>query len=353
SPVRHHDPTASGTSSTSSGSASRPVSAKKTSSREGWWTCTSSTAIPASSSARTIRVARPTGFGTDARIWRPSRLTWTDPSTSGPSAGSAASSARERATSNCAPPMRRLSSSGLPAAIVRPWSTTTTRSASSSASSRYCVVSRSVVPSATRVRITFHIRRRLTGSSPVVGSSRNSTGGRVTRLAARSSRRRMPPEEVFAMRPAGSLRSNPSGHPAHQHEVLGAGEQLVEAGVLPGHTDDPAHGGGVGHDVEAADPARAGVGGGHGREQAGGRGLARPVGAEHAEYPPGGDDEVDAVDRDLIAVALGEAPRRDHRSCHDVFSAFSGGLGLLADRQVTYLSHVKWQLAGRQVKWRC
>ena len=36
--------------------------------------------------------------------------------------------------------------------------------------------------------------RRLRGSRPVVGSSRNSTGGRATSAAARSSRRRMPPE---------------------------------------------------------------------------------------------------------------------------------------------------------------
>jgi ABC-type multidrug transport system ATPase subunit len=35
---------------------------------------------------------------------------------------------------------------------------------------------------------------RLEGSRPVVGSSRNSTGGRVTRPAARSRRRRIPPE---------------------------------------------------------------------------------------------------------------------------------------------------------------
>ena len=37
-------------------------------------------------------------------------------------------------------------------------------------------------------------RARLRGSRPVVGSSRNSTGGRATSAAARSSRRRMPPE---------------------------------------------------------------------------------------------------------------------------------------------------------------
>ena len=43
-------------------------------------------------------------------------------------------------------------------------------------------------------------------SSPVVGSSRNSTCGRPTRLAARSSRRRIPPEYVFAERSAASDR---------------------------------------------------------------------------------------------------------------------------------------------------
>ena len=39
-----------------------------------------------------------------------------------------------------------------------------------------------------------HTRWRDVGSSPVVGSSRNNTGGRVINDAARSSRRRMPPE---------------------------------------------------------------------------------------------------------------------------------------------------------------
>ena len=45
-----------------------------------------------------------------------------------------------------------------------------------------------------------HSSLRLRGSSPVVGSSRNSTSGDATRLAARSSRRRMPPEKFFTSR---------------------------------------------------------------------------------------------------------------------------------------------------------
>ena len=42
--------------------------------------------------------------------------------------------------------------------------------------------------------MVVHIWPRVRGSSPVVGSSRKISGGRVIRLAARSSRRRMPPE---------------------------------------------------------------------------------------------------------------------------------------------------------------
>ena len=56
------------------------------------------------------------------------------------------------------------------------------------------LVSRTVTPVAVSLRTTSHISLRLRGSSPVVGSSRYSTRGRPTRLAARSSRRRMPPE---------------------------------------------------------------------------------------------------------------------------------------------------------------
>jgi hypothetical protein len=43
---------------------------------------------------------------------------------------------------------RRLELVAVPRAMIRPWSTTAISSASSSASSRYCVVRSSVVPSA-------------------------------------------------------------------------------------------------------------------------------------------------------------------------------------------------------------
>src|SRR2546430_6194702 len=54
-----------------------------------------------------------------------------------------------------------------------------------SASSRYCVVSRTVVPPSTSSRIVRHSSLRLCRSRPVVGSSRKSTGGRETRSEER------------------------------------------------------------------------------------------------------------------------------------------------------------------------
>ena len=114
------------------------------------------------------------------------------------------------ATSSTCPPVLAFSSSGVPVATTRPWSMTTTSLARWSASSRYWVVSKTVTPSAASSRISAHTSPRLCGSRPVLGSSRYKTWGRPTRLAARSSRRRMPPEYVFTGRPAASDSSNRS-----------------------------------------------------------------------------------------------------------------------------------------------
>src|SRR5208283_1856937 len=64
-----------------SSSVCRPVSAKNTSSREGWWSATSSTVIPALSRARTTVVANPSPLRTGALSRRPSWLAWTTPAT--------------------------------------------------------------------------------------------------------------------------------------------------------------------------------------------------------------------------------------------------------------------------------
>src|ERR1019366_4138175 len=159
----------------------RPVRAKNTSSRDGWRSSGGST-----------------GMAARARGRRPPALRLPGPVTKGASTFAAAGSGRVRLTSMRAPPIRDLSERAVPPAMTRPWSMTTIWSASWSASSRYWVVSSRVAPSATRSRLTAHMAWRLAGSSPVVGSSRNSTGGRVTIPAARSRRRRMPPEKPLS-----------------------------------------------------------------------------------------------------------------------------------------------------------
>ena len=114
---------------------------------------------------------------------------------------------------NVESPTEVFSSSGVPSATLRPRSMTATRSASWSASSRYCVVSMIVQPSATRPRMVSHISPRVRGSRPVVGSSRKISGGLVIRLAARSRRRRMPPENCEIGLFAASSRPNCASRP--------------------------------------------------------------------------------------------------------------------------------------------
>jgi hypothetical protein len=80
--------------------------------------------------------------------------------------------------------------------------------ASWSASSRYWVVSSTVVPTAASARIICQTSLRPCGSSPVVGSSRNSTRGATIKLAARSSLRRMPPEYCRTGLASASVRAN-------------------------------------------------------------------------------------------------------------------------------------------------
>ena len=91
-----------------------------------------------------------------------------------------------------------------------PWSITAIRSASWSASSRYCVVSNTVAPSATMPLTISQTWFLLRGSSPVVGSSRKISSGVTTRLAAMSMRLRIPPEYFFTCRSAASARPNAS-----------------------------------------------------------------------------------------------------------------------------------------------
>lgn len=91
-------------------------------------------------------------------------------------------------------PIRRFSSSGVPSATIVPASMTAIWSASWSASSRYCVVRKIVIPLLASSWTIFHITARPRGSTPVVGSSRKTIAGCNMSDIARSSRLRMPPE---------------------------------------------------------------------------------------------------------------------------------------------------------------
>src|SRR5579884_784498 len=185
-------------------SALRPVRARNTSSRLGSrserWAGTRAACSRAVRARLTKRApsstltstARPcTTGGCSVRRDRTSEAFW-----------ASASSAISR--SSTVAPIRALSWAGVPSAITLPWSTTATCWASRSASSRYWVVSSTVVPSLTSSSMVCHRSLRLWGSSPVVGSSRKSTGGRATSEAATSRRRRWPPEYVLAGRLATS-----------------------------------------------------------------------------------------------------------------------------------------------------
>ena len=170
---------------------------------------TSSSATPAASRSRiastqagarrsprrrtaTARRARPS-----ARPRRPARRTST--------AARRAGRGRARRPPAARPPTWAFSSSAVPWAMIRPASTTAMRSASWSASSRYCVVSSSVVPP--RTSVVDHVPH-------VQPAARVEPGGRLVeeqhrrpgdQAGARSSRRRMPPEYVFTGRFAASV----------------------------------------------------------------------------------------------------------------------------------------------------
>ena len=164
---------------------------------------------------------------------------------------------RRRSTASRSPPICAFSSSGVPRAIARPWSMTTMSSQSRSASSRYCVVSSSVVPArdpfaddvphaeaAARVEAGRRLveeddrRRHDEGAGEVEPSPhaarvrlRRAVGGvgevEALQQVVRPARRACPLAQVV--------------EPADHLQVLVAGQVFVDGRVLPGHADDPAH----------------------------------------------------------------------------------------------------------------
>ena len=206
--------------------------------------------------------------------------------------------------------------------MIWPTSMTLIVSHSWSASSRYCVVSTIVVPCCFNSEITSHSPRRLRGSRPVVGSSRNSTAGATIRLAATSARRRMPPEYVRSGRSAASTSPNDSSSSAarscafalrmrpsrpDEDQVLAAGQVLVDRRELAGQPDDAAHELRLADDVEPGDGRVTAVGLQQRRQDADRRRLAGAVRAEQPDERGLGHGEVDALQRGEVTEPLDES----------------------------------------------
>ena len=151
-----------------SSAAGRPVRVRKTSSSVGRRRPTSSSSMRASASTRTASARRsvPSSTGTATRRAESSTRGSSLPSGASSSTVRPRSSGRRTRISTTSRPASAFSSSGVPVAIDRPWSTMTTWSASWSASSRYCVVSSTSVPSRTSARMASHSSIRLRGSRP-------------------------------------------------------------------------------------------------------------------------------------------------------------------------------------------
>src|SRR5947199_230839 len=104
------------------------------------------------------------------------------------------------------PGTEAFNSRGVPRAITRPWSMMARRWQSVSASSMLCVVSRMVLPVWLYSRTISHRSKRVCGSRPALGSSRNSTCGSCTMARAMERRCIMPPEKPRTIWSARSVR---------------------------------------------------------------------------------------------------------------------------------------------------
>ena len=206
------------------------------------------------------------------------------------------------------------------------------RSASRSASSRYWVVSRIVVPPSARSAMNSHMPSRLRGIEPggrLVQEQHPRTGdqrrGDVEPAAhAAGVRLRRPVGRVGEVEagqqlvgPRPGLRLGQVVEPPDHLEVLEPGQVLVDGGVLAGQPDRaraprrprrttsrprtcaPA---GVGPQQRGQDPHH--------------RGLPGAVRAEQAQHRALGDGQVHPVERGGVAEALHQSFDRDG-VCHD------------------------------------
>jgi hypothetical protein len=114
---------------------------------------------------------------------------------------------------------------------------------------------------------------------------------------------------------------------ADQHQVLGAGQVLVDARVLAGETDAAAHPLRLLEYVDAGHLRMARIGAQQGGEHPYGGGLAGAVGPEHAEHRAPAHRQIHPVERLCLAESLAESLRANHEIAHDPVPSFAGLAG--------------------------
>ena len=99
--------------------------------------------------------------------------------------------------------------------------------------------------------------------------------------------------------------------PCHQHEVLAAGQDLVDGRELAGEADRRPDARRVGRDVEPGDDGRSRVGAQQRAEDLHEGRLAGPVGAQQRDHAPPRDGEPDVLQDLLVAESLAETGNLD------------------------------------------
>ena len=315
-------------SSAGSSSAGWPVRARNTSSRLGCPTEKSAIRTPDRASSATASAPRSASTqGAESAAESASRLTapsWRSRirSASGRWSGSISR------TCSAPEPTDALSWPGVPSAITRPWSITAMPSARWSASSRYWVQSRIVVPPSTKrpddvpdliARTWVEAGRGLVEEHQPRGD--DDARGDVeppahpARVVLDEPRCRVGQAEGVQQLGGARLRliaSQPQ-EPGDEDQVLAAGQVLVDRRELAGEADIAADLVGVGDDVVAEDPGAPLGGPGQGGEHPDRRRLAGAVGPEDAVDAALGHREVDPVDGANVAEVLDEAACLDRK----------------------------------------
>ena len=219
------------------------------------------------------------------------------------------------------------SASTLPRPMTTRWS------AVSAISDMRWLDTKTVRPSAASCRARLRTQRMPSGSRPLTGSSRTTTGGSPSSATAMPSRWPMPRENLPTRWPATDSRPTRSSTSSTRdcREAVADGEPAqVVAGratrVQGARLQQRAHlaerGGGVGVAVPV-DGHAAGARAVQAEDHPHRRRLAGAVRAEEAGHAAGLDGEGDAVDGGLLAVGLGEV--LGGRSCDRPAAVDQGG----------------------------